>query len=344
MKRNWITRACLFVGLALLSNAAVAAIQDATILIDRAINSPTLTVKFSGVTVALVELRVNGVSVGTRSVGNLKSGETNFTLDLASLRDGDNEIEIRLFDKGGKLVGRERTLIATDDGTHSAVFLRAPKMGATVQGPVEIQIGFGRTMRNAYVSFFIDNQFKSMTNVQPFSYIWDTQREANGWHELEAWVVDDDSNTHKTRKIRVFVNNPGGRTFRNPAPVKPEPKTPLVLEPAANPGRTSAGGEKGLKSAVGAPGSLEPGVKHAAPRASGLTSANSLKSVTGSESGVKANPLQPGIAAGAKSLTPTGTRVASNKLAEPKASIVPTAKAAALTPVKKGAKLPNGPY
>ncbi len=193
------------------------------IKIDRAINSPTLAVKYNGVHAALIELRINGESFGTRTANEAaSSGETSFSINVLSLHDGDNDIEIRLYDKSGHMVGSEKTVITTDSDTKGPVFLSTPKVGDNVLGPCEITVGFGRDLKNSYVSFFVDNQFKSMMNFPPYTYVWDTTRESNGWHEVEAWVVDDTSATYKTRKVRVFVNNPGGHTYR-----------PLVTAPAA---------------------------------------------------------------------------------------------------------------
>ena len=100
MTRKILRRMCILAGMAVLSVAAHAFTFDVKIAIDRALNSPTLTVRYSGANVALVELKVNGESVGTRSVADTKAnGETNFTIDLSSLHDGDNSVEISLFDK-----------------------------------------------------------------------------------------------------------------------------------------------------------------------------------------------------------------------------------------------------
>lgn len=285
--------------------AANAFFYDATILIDRALNSPTLTIRYTGAAAALAELRVNGVSYGTRTLNaGSSSGETNFTVDLRSLNLGDNQVEVRLFDKAGKVVGTERTTISADDGSQLPVFVSAPKMGSTVQGPVEIKVGFGRSMRNMYVSFFIDNQFKSMTNVPPYSYLWDTQRDANGWHELEAWVVDDASSTLKTKKIRVFVNNPGGRTVRkDDTKVEGSTSENRVNPEATKPGTIKSAVEPG-KAVLGTP------VSPKAPITEPLTSANRVNAQPGTVAGTKPAQIGGAIATGAKSLTPTGQRVA----------------------------------
>src|SRR5438270_623843 len=63
-----LRRIIILAGLAALSVCANAIMLDTHIVIDRALNSPTLTVRYTGATVALVELKVNGESIGTRAV------------------------------------------------------------------------------------------------------------------------------------------------------------------------------------------------------------------------------------------------------------------------------------
>lgn len=320
---------CILAGMAVLSVAANAFMFDVKIAIDRALNSPTLTVRYSGANVALVEMKLNGVSLGTRSVSSGKAnGETNFTLDLSSLVDGDNVVEVSLFDKNGKLVGTEKSNVAADDNAKSPVFLQGPKVGATVQGPVEIKVGFGRELKNTYVSFFIDNQFKAMMNVPPFNYVWDTERESNGWHELEAWVVDDSSKTMKTRKVKVFVNNPGGKTLRN-------------VEPKSNPVNPTTTSNVGIKPTKAASNTVK--ANTSTVPAEPLTLAlNPDNRTLGGMNGTKPTNKESGTATGPKHLTPTGSRLAVN---QKNAGIVAANNAVKNTAGKiaitKGQKLPN---
>src|SRR5687768_8854286 len=112
-----IRRMCVLAGITVMAAIASAAEipLDAQIMIDRALNSPTVTIRYNGANAAVVEFRLNGESIGTRSVNASKaSGETNFNIDLGLLKDGDNEVEIRLFDRTGKLVGSDKTNISTD--------------------------------------------------------------------------------------------------------------------------------------------------------------------------------------------------------------------------------------
>jgi Copper amine oxidase N-terminal domain len=210
-----LQRTALLAGAAALSSGAFAFMFDANILIERALNSPTLTVKYDGANAALVELRVNGESFATRQVSNTASkGETTFTLTVTDLKDGENEIEIRLYDKTGKVIESQKQTMLTDQSNRGPVYISGPKQGQTLKGAVEIKLGFGKEMKNVFVSFYVDGDHKQMTNVPPFNYVWDTEKEANGWHTVEAWVVDETTNTYKSKQVRVFVNNPGGRTDR----------------------------------------------------------------------------------------------------------------------------------
>ncbi|HVT12399.1 MAG TPA: stalk domain-containing protein [Fimbriimonadaceae bacterium] len=291
--------------------AAHAFIFDGQITIDRALNSPTLTVRYANANAALVELRVNGESIATRSVSSAKSsGETTFTLNLSSLAAGDNKVEIRLFDKAGKLLATETTTV-TAENSQSPVFLTNPKMGATLQGNVDIKVGFGQQMKNSYVSFFIDNQFKSISNVPPYEFTWDTRGDSNGWHEVEAWVVDESSATYKTRKVRVFVQNPGGRTDR-----------PGVSEPVAKP----------VVAPVAKPILAE-------------TTANALHLTVGGSTSTKPATLKPSISSGPKEMLPTGKRLMTKvQKPLPPTNAIHNAVAAAgagVVSITRGARLPS---
>lgn len=328
MTTKTIHKMCAAAGILVLSACASAFPVDAQILIDRALNSPTLTVRYSGAKAALVELRINGESIGTRSVmAGKSSGETNFTIDLDALKDGDNTVEVRLFDRTGKLVGSDKTNISTDQTERGPIFLAYPKVGATVSGPVEIKVGFGKELRNAYVSFFIDEQFKSMTNFPPYTFTWDSTRDTNGWHEVEAWVVDETSQTLKTRKVRIFVNNPGGRTER--VGVAGD------LTTATAPVRANVvGAVAGMKSTMPKVGAVAAGhaVRNTVPAVSGSVVANPVRGTkVGSFSGIKPLPAATYAVSGARNLTPTGRRVAVMPAA-PKTTVVPKAPVAKVEP------------
>ncbi len=231
------------------------------------------------------------------------SGETNFNVSLSDLKDGDNEVEVRLFDRTGKLVGSDKTNISTDQSNRGPVYLSSPKVGATLVGPAEIKLSFDHPMKNAYASFFVDSNFKSMSNYPPYSYIWDTTRETNGWHEVEAWAIDESSTTFKTKKTRVFIHNPtGSRTERVGVNSDPALSKPTIKANAT-------GADSGTKPMVVVGKSHASGTAASVTPTLATTSPNRLNvSPVGGADGLKPAPTSAAISTGAKVLNPTGLR------------------------------------
>lgn len=332
-KRNWITTLAVLAGMSVLGASASAFAvpgQDATILIDRALNSPTLTIRYSGVNATMAELKVNGTSVASRAVESKnKRGETTFTLDLSMLGDGQNDIEVRLYDKDGRLVGSQKSVVTTEDGSKAPVYLVNPKIGSELRGPVEIKVGFGKDMKNTYVSFFVNGQFKSMTNTAPYSFVWDTSREMNGWHEIEAWVVDDSSNTFKTRKARVMVNNPGGKTER--ILPKPEPvTTPPVVKPSTAPAKTTKTAAGAVQPAANS-NTMTPGV-------TGAQASNPVEAPLGGRANLKPIGVTAAAAMGPRTSTPT---IAKNTAPKPLVAVKSTPNTGIELTVKNPSVAPN---
>lgn len=338
MTSKAIRRICILAGVSALATVANALpTEDTKISIDRALNSPTVTVRYAGASAALVEMRLNGESIGTRSVTASKTtGETNFTINLTDLKDGDNEVEIRLFDRAGKLIGSETTKISTDQTQYGPVFLSTPKVGDSVMGTVDIKLGFGRELRSVYVSFFVDNNFKKMTNYPPYSYSWDTTGEANGWHEVEAWAVDESSNTYKTRKTRIFVNNPGGRTERR--------NVSTALKTSSNPNNTAAvGSEVGIRTSAKATAkAVSAKLDGSAPKM--MTTSTVAAKTLGAPAGFKRVDSS-SVMTGAKSMAPASvktSRVATNAAVKPiKSAVTSVAPAAGRIEIGRGSRLPN---
>jgi hypothetical protein len=73
----------------------------------------------------------------------------------------------------------------------------------------------------------VDGEWKAIRNYSPYTYVLDTETLTNGWHEIQALVVDENNVTWKSRKHRIFVNNPGGRTERA-TPVAPKVTTAVA--------------------------------------------------------------------------------------------------------------------
>ena len=335
-----LKRTMALAGVAALSAGSFAFMLDTNIVIERALNSPTLTVKYDGANAALVELRINGASLATKSVSaSANKGETTFALTVSDLKDGDNDVEVRLYDKTGKVIGSQKQKMTADQGNKGPVYITGPKQGASIQGITEIKLGFGKDLKNVWVSFFVDGDHKEITNTPPFAYAWDTQKESNGWHTVEAWAVDGDSNTFKSKQVRVFVNNPGGRTERHtlgtseeapvPAKTTPEPKNPVKTPEVVVPAKEPVKATKPVITKIN-------NVKVVAPTVTkGIAPATVLAAKI---SKMAPTSLARPVAMGNQDMTPTGTRIAGVKPTTP-TKVIPTAKVA--TAKNFGSKVPN---
>lgn len=302
----------LIAGLSVMAVVAQASLADATVLVERAANNRTLTVRYSGAA-ALAELRINGQSVATRSLNEkVMTGEASFAIETAELADGENTVEIRLYDLDGKVVGTQISKVNIDRRGAGPIFLDKPRSGSTVSGPVEIKLGFRQDMRNVYVSFFINDQLRMLRQVPPFAYLWDTERERNGWHEVQAWVVDEHNNTFRTEKMRLFINNSQGRTDRTGANAG---TVSLNSAPSTSPSgiRISQSGSGTASAAMGAtaptaptaPTVKAPAVKTPAKGTAGpKLTPNTPKAPKVSPSGTKGAATDSGNALGTRNVNP----------------------------------------
>lgn len=304
------------------------AAQDIKIL--KSADEPRVMVQYSGARAARIEIRINGVFAGQRVLDASRgSGEAAFALDVGLLNEGENSIEAILFNAKGEVVGRERLVLQAEKASE-AVYIALPKQNETVRGTVEIRVGFCKQMQDAFVSFFVDGQFRSMKNFPPYSYIWDTRKETNGWHELEAWVYDRSQTTMKSQKTRVFVDNPGGRTERviNPPPDPTAPPVKSGVEPGAGL-KTATGGIESVKGAVQPielRGLSDPGLSAPVSATQGLKARDTLYAEA---SGIRVtDPKAPvGVVAPVEGTKPPEVNVDSN-----------------VVPVVVGTRLPDGVY
>ncbi len=308
MTKLW-TRMSLIAGLSVMSVIAQASLADATVLVERAANNRTLTVRYSGAAAALAELKINGQSVATRSLNEkTMTGEASFAIETAELADGENTIEIKLYDLDGKVVGTQVSKVNIDRRGTGPIFLDKPRAGSTISGPVEIKLGFRQDMRNVYVSFFINDQLRMLRQVPPFAYLWDTERERNGWHEVQAWVVDEHNNTFRTEKMRLFINNSQGRTDReggNTGTVSLNSASgaaPSGIRISQS-GSGTAGGA--MTSAPTAPSAKVPAIKAPTKGTAGpKVTPNTVRSPKVAPAGTKGAATDSGSALGARNVNP----------------------------------------
>ncbi|MFN3690682.1 MAG: Ig-like domain-containing protein, partial [Fimbriimonadales bacterium] len=170
-----------------------------------------LTMQFRGVKPAMVEVVVDGLVVATRHLSG-STDQLTLNLQSAGLAPGSHEAIIKLYDAQGRLISQRPTRIELLPDPYSPLTILVPRNGSQVAGEVPIEARLNR-QGQAYVSFFVDGQIRGLRNYPPYVYYWDTTREANGWHTIEVWSYDGNQ-TLKTPPMRVYVNNPGGRTER----------------------------------------------------------------------------------------------------------------------------------
>ena len=190
MVRHWMKLGALALAIVGFGTAqAVFKVPD--VAIERAITGQTVSVRFEQTAARLIELRVNGMSVGTRSVNGSLTNEAQFRIDATVLNDGANKVEALIFDADGKLLDTQTSSVNIETATDSAVEISTPKAGQTVQGYLDIKVNIKNQLRAKMVSFIVDGDMRSMTNVAPYTYVIDTEMLTNGWHEVQILVVDD---------------------------------------------------------------------------------------------------------------------------------------------------------
>ncbi len=172
----------------------------------------TLTLEVRGVAPAAVEVEIGGVVVAQRQLAGTTRGTLQIQLSNAGLPPGIHEATVKLYDLRGRLLTTLRGPIELTPDPTAPITILIPRHGTSVAGTVPIEVRVSGQSR-PYVSFFVDGQVRTLRNYPPYVYYWDTTRERNGWHTIEAWSFDG-TQTFKSPPTRVLVKNPGGRTER----------------------------------------------------------------------------------------------------------------------------------
>ncbi len=205
--RKWVLSLLALAGL---STTAVAGWQPQVGFRVRAGKPGQLTLQLRNLRAATVEVEVDGAVIVTRAVG--QAGTVMLNLQSAGLAPGVHNALLKLYDAQGRLIGQQQVAIELLPDPNSPLTIVVPRNGVQVMGTVPVEARVNRR-ESVYVSFFVDGQIRGLRNYPPYVYNWDTTRETNGWHTLEVWSYDGNQ-TLKTPPMRVFVNNPGGRTER----------------------------------------------------------------------------------------------------------------------------------
>jgi hypothetical protein len=112
-----------------------------------------------------------------------------------------------------------------------------PAQGAPLHGTVEIKADAQDNVGVELVYFYIDGRLhKMMMNAPPYVDAWDTTRDVDGPHVLEAVAVDRAENEARSAQVTVIVENSNRTT--GPAPggtMNPQGYTPSPLPAVPTP-------------------------------------------------------------------------------------------------------------
>jgi len=188
-----------------------------------------------GAAAKLVELVVDGLVVESAALDPAESsGLLTLTWQASGYLDGKHQVVMRVTDTKDRVAKRSIPVTLTRDLAQAEpIHLTSPRPGAKVAGRVPVTVDAPDASVVKYVIFLVDNVFKAMSNVRPFTYYWDTSGYLNGFHSLQAKAYLSDGGQALSRTIEVQVDNPSGATTLKPPPA------PAAPEPEARPARAA---------------------------------------------------------------------------------------------------------
>jgi len=213
---------------AITSPEAGLTIASQVIVVEAAYSAPGEAV------IRLVELVIDGVTVEARELDpGETAGSVSFTWVAREYADGEHTICVRAIDSEGQVADNEISawLEGGQPRLGRGVRIASPADGETVSGKTTIKVEVDAPKLARYVIFLVDDVFKAMSNVRPFSYVWDTSRYLNGRHSLKAKAYLGGEWEAVSPTVQVNVENPSGATaMRVPkltvAAVAPSPMLP----------------------------------------------------------------------------------------------------------------------
>lgn len=139
--------------------------------------------------------------------------------------------------------------VAGPDRIPPVVRIYYPAQGAKLHGQVEVKAEASDNVGVELVYFYIDGRLhKMMMNAPPYVDSWDTTREADGNHVVEALAVDAQENEARSAQVTVIVEN-ANMTLQNTGGMKAQgtgPQVGSVLPTAPQPLSTTATQPGGL--------------------------------------------------------------------------------------------------
>ena len=150
-------------------------------------------------------------------------GILSFDVETVDLVAGAHNIIVKLFAEDGTVSSAplsirmsEAAVVsnATEQGGPDIAF-RNLTQGKKLSGTVEIGMNVkGNGISNPFVSFYVDDKFKTLKNFPPYSFLWDTTGVENGYHTIDAVAYQESTQSTTKRRIGIYVDNVGGATKR----------------------------------------------------------------------------------------------------------------------------------
>lgn len=212
-----------------------------------------------------IELYVDGVNAFTKKLDAPEArGVISFLIDTSQLSSGPHLVVVRAVAADAEIVSAKSSFVYVinqpaaapeiaqptqsttppDSTTLPQLTFVSPTTDESVSGTVKIALKATEPGgASPYVSVFVDRTFKTLRNYPPYEYDLDTTALTNGYHTIEVYGYDDAQNVGPAVTMRVYVNNPGGRTDVRTdlkdgvpaAPAKPVAPAPVVPQPSRKP-------------------------------------------------------------------------------------------------------------
>lgn len=181
--------------------------------------------------IVAIELYVDGAKAAQKVLdAPEEKGVVSFLVDSSALTPGQHRIVIRAsaadaevasaassfaYSTGSPMLPALQTPSTSTSEGAPTLKIDNPAVDGQVQGKITLRMqASDPSGKPPYVSLFIDHAFKTLRNYAPYEFTWDTTQYANGYHTIEAFGYNDSQAVGHAAPLRVFVNNPGGRTER----------------------------------------------------------------------------------------------------------------------------------
>jgi len=154
-------------------------------------------------------------------------GRQSFNWDFSYSSNSTHKIGARAIDSGNNSavaaisVQVQNAAAAGPDVIAPVVRIYYPAQGAKVHDTTEIKAEATDNVGVELVYFYIDGRLhKMMMNAPPYVDAWDTTREVDGLHVLEAVAVDKAENEARSAQVTVVVENRSATAMAPGGPLK----------------------------------------------------------------------------------------------------------------------------